>query len=92
MAIGKVTEIKIGGRPEDDLGEFFFVYLNYSLYYIYWSASWPDELTSTDRLKYSMWLSLLKDAYLHNLDVELITDSLLTHLKNIQSLITMANV
>jgi hypothetical protein len=75
MAVGKVTNIKIGGRADDELGEFFFVYLDGHLYYIYWSACWPDELTSTDRLKYSMWLSLLKDAYLNDIEVELVTDT-----------------
>lgn len=75
MPVGKVTKIKIGGRHDDDLGEFFFIYLDGSMYYIYWSAVWPDELTSTDRLKYSMWLSLLNNAHENGVDVELITDT-----------------
>ena len=75
MAIGKVTKLKIGGSPDGPSGEYFFVYLDGALYYIYWSWIWPDEMTSTDRLKYSMWLSLLKDAYLNNIEVELITDN-----------------
>ena len=75
MVVGKVTTIKIGGNRHDDIGgEFFFVYLDGAMYYIYWSTLWPEDLASTDRLRYSMWLSILKDAYLNNIDIELTLD------------------
>lgn len=75
MAVGKVTKIKIGGRFEGGLGEFGFVYLDTAgLFFMWWSLVWPEELTSTDRLKYSMWVSLLKEAMVQGYDVELLTD------------------
>lgn len=75
MVIGKVTKIKVGGRFSDSLGEFGFVYLDGSLYYMWWSAVWPEEMAPNDRLKYSMWLSMLKDAVANDWNVELMMDN-----------------
>ena len=65
--------IKIGSSP--DFGEFGWVYLkNEGLFYLWWSEVWPEELTAFDRVKHSMWVSLLKEAMVHDLDVELLTE------------------
>lgn len=71
---GKVLYIKIGGRLEDVTGEFGFVSTTDGLYILWWSTFFQDEMTSTDRLKYSMWISLLENAMENNFDIEFSVD------------------
>lgn len=72
---GKVLYVKVGGKQGDETGEFGFVNTTDGLYILWWSIIFPDEMTSTDRLKYSMWVSLLENAMENNYDIEFAVDT-----------------
>ena len=68
MTIGHVDYIKIGK-------DFGFVYLKEGdLFYLWWTGIFTEEASAFDNIKYSIWISLLKEALVNNLEVELLTD------------------
>lgn len=79
MPQGHVSSVKVGeGNATVNLYEEGLFYL--------WATGWFTEPMSwLDSLKYSMWISLLKEALANHLEVELSTDdeysSLVTSVK-----------
>ena len=76
MAGEKVDYLKIGNDGDDLLGEFGWVYTkNGNLYYLWWTEAWPEETTAVHHVRYSMWVSLIREAMTNDLEVEFATES-----------------
>lgn len=73
MAIGKVTNIKVG--HSDFGGEIGTITVNGSIYFLWWEEAWPEDFDAGSRLRQSMWISMLKEAMTNNYDVEVLTES-----------------
>lgn len=69
MVVSKVAYIKVGTDGEGY--EFCFVYLESGdLLYLWWNRYYPV----VNRDKQNLWISLLRDAMVNDLQVELLTD------------------
>jgi hypothetical protein len=77
----KVSYIKVGSEEASGLfGQFGWVYTkDGDLYYLWWEEVYPNEMTAIHHVKHSMWISLLREAVAHNLDVEFLTESNYSH-------------
>ena len=65
---GHVDYIKIGEN-------FGFVYLKEGDWLVlWWTGMYTEEASAFDSIKYSMWISLLKEAIVNNYEVELLTE------------------
>lgn len=77
MSREKIDYLKIGNDDGAGFtGEFGWVYTkSQNLYYLWWELAWPDESTAVHHVRRSMWVSMLREAITHNLDVDFITES-----------------
>ena len=70
MVVSKVSYIKVG--TDMDGHEFCFVYLESGdLLHLWWNRYYPY----VNRDKQNLWISLLRDAMVNDLQVELLTDA-----------------
>lgn len=77
MARTKVDYIKIGSDVgSDDLfGEFGWVYTKSGdLYYLWWSEAWPEDTTAVHHVRFSLWVSLIREAIENDLEIEFLTE------------------
>ena len=68
MVVGHLDYIKIG---HDGTDPFCFVRLKEGDWLILW---WIEAMSTYERMKRNMWISLLREAIAGNLEVELLTE------------------
>ncbi|MFW9882126.1 MAG: hypothetical protein ACFFG0_54370 [Candidatus Thorarchaeota archaeon] len=68
MVVGHLDYIKIG---HDGTDPFCFVYLKEGDWLVLW---WIEAMSTYERMKRNMWISLLREAIAGNYEVELLTE------------------